>query len=317
MNLLFFDIECASVYKTTAKICAFGYVLCDENFNILEKKDVLLNPRGKFHLTDRKGDKGIVLPYDYKEFAKCPTFKQEYPRIKNLLENPQNAVLGHATLNDVKYLNLETKRYKLPSFEFSFSDSQLLYMTFKNDFSRQFGLEYIVQDLGLKFTPHRAVDDAYATMKAVEAICRESGCAYASLEEKFKIINGKISNYTITKPTSRGFRRHEAEVRAEKKEHSRMHAKFYDYVNRKKIKKTGKFLGEIFTFSRAVEEDFSVSKKLIDAVYSNGGQYSGHVTHCNFYVASPEDNTPRTQAAISRENIKVLSVTEFERFAND
>ena len=67
MNLVFFDIECASVNKTTAKICAFGYVVCDENFNIIKKEDILVNPKGKFHLTDRKGDKGIVLPYAYEE----------------------------------------------------------------------------------------------------------------------------------------------------------------------------------------------------------------------------------------------------------
>ena len=57
MDLVFFDIECASVYKTSAKICAFGYVVCDENFNIIKKEDILINPKGAFHLTDSKGDR--------------------------------------------------------------------------------------------------------------------------------------------------------------------------------------------------------------------------------------------------------------------
>lgn len=38
MKYLFFDIECASVFKNTAKICAFGYCLTDEQFHILEKR---------------------------------------------------------------------------------------------------------------------------------------------------------------------------------------------------------------------------------------------------------------------------------------
>ena len=46
---LFFDIECACVFKDTAKICAFGYRLTDEHFNILEKEDILINPKVKFH----------------------------------------------------------------------------------------------------------------------------------------------------------------------------------------------------------------------------------------------------------------------------
>ena len=87
MKLVFFDIECACVHKTYAKICAFGYVVCDENFKILKKEDILINPRGRFELTDRKGEKGIVLPYEYEDFKKYPSFKAVYPRIKELLED--------------------------------------------------------------------------------------------------------------------------------------------------------------------------------------------------------------------------------------
>ena len=30
MEYVFFDIECACVYKNVAKICVFGYFVCDE-----------------------------------------------------------------------------------------------------------------------------------------------------------------------------------------------------------------------------------------------------------------------------------------------
>ena len=115
------------MHKTYAKICAFGYIVCDENFNILEKEDILINPRGRFELTDRKGEKGIVLPYEYGDFKKQPPFPKVYDKIKRLLEDRDSIVLGHAVLNDVKYLNLETKRFNLPSFKFEFADSQLIF----------------------------------------------------------------------------------------------------------------------------------------------------------------------------------------------
>ncbi len=79
MKYLFFDIECASVFKNTAKICAFGYCLTDEQFHILKKEDILVNPQGGFHLTDRKGAQGLVLPYEYKEFKNYPTFPELSP----------------------------------------------------------------------------------------------------------------------------------------------------------------------------------------------------------------------------------------------
>ena len=136
MEYVFFDIECACVYKNVAKICVFGYCVCDEKFNIIQKEDILINPNGKFHLTDRGGD-GIVLPYDYEEFKKYPPFPHFYSRIKKLLEGEDKLVFGHAAVNDVKYLCLETRRYKLPSFSFRFADTQVIYMAMTKTFDRQ------------------------------------------------------------------------------------------------------------------------------------------------------------------------------------
>ena len=43
MKYLFFDIECANCYQNCAKIFSLGYVVTDENFNILhDKEDVLI-----------------------------------------------------------------------------------------------------------------------------------------------------------------------------------------------------------------------------------------------------------------------------------
>ena len=109
MKYLFFDIECAGVFKNVAKICAFGYCLTDEQFHILEKEDILINPQGGFHLTDRKGEQGIVLPYKYEEFKKYPSFKEQAERIYSLLQDSDTLVVGHAVQNDVKYLNLENR----------------------------------------------------------------------------------------------------------------------------------------------------------------------------------------------------------------
>ena len=183
MKYLFFDIECAGVFKNVAKICAFGYCLTDEQFNILEKKDILINPQGGFHLTDRKGEQGIVLPYKYEDFKKYPTFKEQANDIYALLQDSDTLVIGHAVQNDVKYLNLESKRFSLPSFSFRFVDTQFLYMNVIADFSRQYGLGIIAERLGVEFTPHRAVDDAYATMKVACALCRAESLTLTQLLE--------------------------------------------------------------------------------------------------------------------------------------
>lgn len=316
MSLVFFDIECASVNKTSAKICAFGYVVCDEQFNILEKEDILVNPRGGFHLTDRKGDKGLVLPYEYEEFKHHPTFPVIYPFIKRLLEDRSSFVIGHSTMNDIKYLNLETKRFNLPSFRFEFSDSQLMYMAHINDFSRQFGLEYIAQSLGVEFTPHRAADDAYATMRIVQELCTYYRCDYRTLIQKLSITNGRISRYCITAPVSAGMKQFAAERRRERIAKSAAREKFFDYVNRKRMVK-GKFKGAVFTFSRAIEDNTELARELVDLVYANGGRYSQHVTHSRYYIIEEGDDSARTRSARALDGLKIYDIESFRRLTDE
>lgn len=317
MSLVFFDIECASVRKTVAKICVFGYVVCDENFNILKKEDILINPRGKFHLTDRKGDKGIVLPYAYEEFKNYPAFPKVYGYIKELLENKDNVILGHATMNDVKYLNLETKRFRLPSFRFSFSDSQLIYMTYISDYSHQFGLEHIANDLGVEFVPHRAADDAYATMRVVEAMCKAKGCNYAELVKQLRVTEGRINNYQIHAPVSQGLKAHHAKVNEMKQQRAKMRTKFANYVSRKRPFGGGKFAGKTFTFAREIEDDLSLAESLADLVFKNGGNYSFHVTKSDYYVSFGGDDSPRLQNAKKQRGIIVLDIEGLKELLND
>lgn len=312
MSLVFFDIECASVYKTTAKICAFGYVICDEKFRILEKKDLLINPKGKFHLTDGRGEHGLVLPYEYAEFKNYPTFPTVYPKIKALLEDKNNVIFGHSTMNDVKYLDLETLRFKLPPFDFEFSDSQLMYMASVGDFSRQFGLEYITKDLDVEFTPHRAADDAYATMKIVEVLCNRYHTDVRGVEELLRIRKGRICAHNIKKPTSGGYTAYCAARDKAKRERAEKRNKFYIFLSRKRATGQGALAGKKFNFSRSLEEDLPLSTALIDAIYGKGGKYTQKTEECNVYVCAPDDTGVRTANARAKEGLRIIDVGQLK-----
>lgn len=316
MKFIFFDIECAGVHKTYAKICAFGYVVCDEKFNIIEKRDILINPKGRFELTDRKGDKGIVLPYDYAEFKNYPKFNAVYPEIKALLEDKDSLAVGHAVLNDVKYLNLETRRYKLPSFKFSFADSQMFFMAAKNDFSRQFGLEHIAEDLGVEFTPHRAADDAYATMKIVEAMCKKYDCDFTGLTAMLGFTAGKIAGYNVTPPQCAGFKKYKQDKNRAKEERAKKRVKFNNNITKKRVKRGGRLAGKRFNFSRRIEDDIAVSIPLVDKIYDLGGSYKQRVEECNIYVAGDGDETDRTKKA-SAAGKQIISLSQLKELLND
>lgn len=317
MNLVFFDIECASVYKNSAKICAFGYVVCDEQFNIIEKEDVMVNPKGKFHLTDGAGRQGIVLPYEYDEFKKHPAFPQIYAKVKAILEDKDSLIFGHAVMNDVKYLNLETRRFKLPPFSFRFYDSQLMYMTSIGDFSKQFGLQYITDSLNVEFTPHRAADDAYATMRTVEALCKKHDCDVQSLIKILKIKCGVTEGGRFTAPDSAPFAEYRRACLRAKKERSDRRIKFHNAVCRRRKKVSGKLSGTAFNFSRPLEDNISVSIPLVEKIYEHGGKYAQKLSECNAYVCTEDDATARTKAAAETEGLKIITLEELRALLND
>ena len=311
MRYLFFDIECAGVYKDVAKICAFGYCLTDASFRVLEKRDLLINPQGRFHLTDRKGQNGLVLPYKYEDFKSYPTFSQYADEITALLQAEDVMVFGHAVLNDVKYLNLESKRFSLPSFCFSFWDTQFLYMHRINDFSRQFGLGTIVNELQIDFVAHRAVDDAYATMKVAEALCKEENVGLEALLEKYGVVAGKIENYEITSPTSAVFAKYKADREKAKEKREKARVDFHVFADREKRKrnKEGKLKNKHVCFSHGLEI-LPHATILLKKAFEQGAFFTYRAEECDVYVAMADENGARVQSARNGK-AHVVTVEEF------
>ena len=312
MEYLFFDIECAGVFKNVAKICAFGYCLVDEQFHILDKQDILINPKGNFHLTDRKGEQGIVLPYKYEDFKNYPTFPELADKIYGLLQAEDRLVVGHASMNDVKYLNLESKRFSLPSFSFDFADTQFLYMNQIGEFSRQFGLGIIAKDLGVEFTPHRAVDDAYATMKVAEAMCKKENLTLPALLEKYQITLGGIRDYQVQQTSSAGFLAFKTAREKAKEQREKARAAFHIFADRAKRKrnKDGVLKNKRVCFSHALELEQPLVNHILTAAFAQGAFISFRAEECDVYVCLEKENDARKQSA-EKQGARIYSVEAF------
>ncbi len=275
----------------------------------------MINPQGGFHLTDRKGTQGLVLPYKYDEFKKYPTFCEKAEDIYALLQDKDTLVAGHATMNDVKYLNLESKRFSLPSFAFSFADTQFVYMNRIKDFSRQFGLGAIAEELKVDFLPHRAVDDAYATMRIAETMCKEEGLTFPQLLQKYQITLGRIENYEITPLTSQPFIEHKQEIERRKEEREKIKASFYHFADREKRKraKEGILKGKSVCFSHPLELEIELSKKLLTATFLQAGSFTSKAEVCDFYVCFEGESGARRKSA-EKAKARVLTAQEFSAY---
>lgn len=171
-KFLFFDIECSNGYN----ICSFGYVITDENFHILKKKDIIINPENKFRLSANGHKAKIELAYPEEYFYKQDNFAFYYNDIKKLLNNEKYTIFGHSTQSDMYFLNFACERYNLPYITFHSFDTQKLYQIINNQ-AHVLSLEKILDELELdtnNLILHRSCDDAHATMLVAKELALQS-----------------------------------------------------------------------------------------------------------------------------------------------
>lgn len=172
MKYLFFDIECAD---GNYEICEFGYVITDTSFHVLEKENILMDPEGPFRLKGRAGQEDLVLSYSEEEYRSHPPFPHHYERIRGLLCDQDVIVFGFGVGNDIAFLAKDCKSYELDFFDFPCRNIQR-YLGLTNLFEKRtisLGAAYELLAIEKEpFQEHRAVDDAYATMKVLQGACR-------------------------------------------------------------------------------------------------------------------------------------------------
>lgn len=174
MEYLFFDIECADGFH----ICSFGYVIVDESFTVLEKRDILMNPECAFRLSRARFDPYVQLAYGEKEFRKHPSFGKQYAALRALLTQPNRILLGHSIASDLNFLETAYEKYDKPHLLLNVYDTQSFYCRYAPQYQAR-SLENIVQDLGIDvsgLTEHKSCDDAEMSMLVAKELCRRSEC---------------------------------------------------------------------------------------------------------------------------------------------
>ena len=172
MRYLFFDIECADGSRA---ICEFGYVLCDEQFRIIRKKNILITPECEFNLTGRDGQVDLVLSYPYEEYYKHNPFDDVYDNIKFLMTQSDLLIFGHSVDNDIRYLIKACNRYNLAKFDYTAYDVQKMLPVFDKQNKKYTSLEkafidIVPEHIRSSLKDHRAEDDAMKTMLVLKSM---------------------------------------------------------------------------------------------------------------------------------------------------
>ncbi|HHX49063.1 MAG TPA: 3'-5' exonuclease [Clostridiales bacterium] len=196
MRYLFFDSEHATSVANNIKICEFGYVLTDENFKVLQRKNFIINPKILRKEWDWYAVRKILTrkPADY---VKNPSFPHYYPAIKKVINNA-DYIIGHNLARDVQALNDDCKRYKLPSLDYEFYDIQEFYKSYHN-ISDKSSLENLLKAFNIEGDNnlHDAEADAYNTMLVMEAMLKNWNLTFDEIIQTFKKTKDKTKNYLV------------------------------------------------------------------------------------------------------------------------
>ena len=298
MNYCFFDIECANCYGGKGKICSFGYVLTDENFNVLEKKDIVINPRSSFNLGP-----DLKLAYTKAEFRQAAPFPDYYDEIGALLEYPEYIVLGYSIENDCNFLRSDCKRYDLPCFDFPFYDVQCMVMQLfdlQNMPSLQKALEFFGMHEDQEI--HKSDDDAYMTMLAMKGACQHLGITAAELLERYPIARGTLkdyeirSNYKEERERQRALRdaeRQRAAIEANRNRIRYNSPNFYAF--QRHLRRLGSQIGEgvlsgerVALSSGYEKNNYRQMLKITELIAEAGGRYVQKASQCSLFVACEE-----------------------------
>lgn len=181
-----FDIECAQSFPNYSPMCNFGYVVYDENLNLIKKEDIIINPKAKFRLTGRKGHRDISMAYPESEYEKAPLFSQVYKKIKSILETENAIIIGQAVENDINYLNWEIhqRKTKYDSINFKSYDLRDFVKVYEGKGNNSNSLASIKERMNLiDFIEHKADDDANIVILTVKKMLEELNISFDELVE--------------------------------------------------------------------------------------------------------------------------------------
>lgn len=295
MKYLFFDIECANCYGNCAKIFSLGYLITDENFNILhEKEDVLINPRDRFDWYVAKK----MMAYPRSIFASKPPFPEFYPAFKEMFEDPDTVVIGYAVTNDVHFLQDDCKRYGLTPFTYRFYDVQQIYARQPiNNTAKNLEDSLLAWYGEEPENLHRSDEDAYNTMRILKAIAAYHGTDLPGVLAMYPDCGGDTHgfeiNYAWKKPEGEGAKKKRHRKKKGKKTEeeaavetsnsmekgSRNAELFVEYLNavkpRSKNRKPPLLRGHTVTVSLDYQRyHFNEMLYLVQMIVDAGGRYT-------------------------------------------
>ncbi|MCQ2586500.1 MAG: hypothetical protein MJ174_00185 [Treponema sp.] len=297
-SFVFFDCECANTFEGVGKICSLGYVICDDELNVIESEDVVMNPECEFdwYLFSGKGDCQLAYSKDY--FRIKPNWEAYHKDIKKLLTTGNRFIAGFAVGNDVGFVNSACERYQKDYIQFrAFDVEKLLNKAYGQKKKLKEWAEFMGVNL-VKFQSHKSVDDAMMTMLCLKSYCMKTGKSAEQVLTENKDMY--VSNEQILQ---------QAEERAYRKEMTEKIKRLYNKKSPKPSFKT--VVGEYFEIDGKILKDVDFAFELVKQIYDNGGIVCERINGKGSVIFEELPNK-EVVSKIQKRNLKIITLDELQ-----
>ena len=299
-TFLFFDCECANIFDGVGKICSLGYVLTDDEFNIIEAEDVVMNPETEFdwYLFSSKNSCQLAYSKDY--FRSKPNFEYYYKRLKKLFTNGNCFVAGFAVGNDVGYVNSACERYYKEFINYRAFDVALLCEKIFNSKKKLFEWAKFLNCDITDLESHKSVDDAMTTMLVFKKICEKESLSPEQIMKNYKeyfVSTEEIQN--------------QAEERKYKKEMMTKIKSFYTRRSPNPIRKI--YAGQKFEINKKVFSDLERALNIVKRIYEGGGVIVERLKEKGNIVFLEGTLEPEKKESILKKGYSIVYAEEIEK----
>lgn len=297
-SFVFFDCECANTFDGVGKICSLGYVITDDDLNVIESEDLVLNPECEFdwYLLSGKGECKLAYSKDY--FRVRPNFESYYKDIKKLFTTGNRYILGFAVGNDVGFVNSACERYNEPYISLrAFDIEPLLNQIYGEKHKLKEWAEFFGVNVA-KFMSHKSVDDAMMTMLCLKKLCEKQNKTAEQILQEHKDLFVASEQILI-----------QQEERAYRKEITEKIQRLYGKKSPKPRYKT--VLNQNFELdSRLLKNDVDTAFELARRIYDNGGVLHEHLTGNGSVIFDDQELLEAACDKLKKRNLSSVTVDE-------
>ena len=298
MRYLCFDIECCDGQH----ICEFGYVLIDENFSVLERDCITINPEHKFKLTGREHESDITLAFPEEIYFNSPKFDYYYDRIRSLLTLKNCQIIGFSLTNDAGFLATAYEIYNKEPIPFTYIDFQKLYQGYVKSKNRV-SVERIVKELDITDVQlHKSDDDSWAVVRALQVISKKE-CL--SLPETISMLKIRNNNYQSERAKEHNLSLLEKVYSGNERAQREFLKNFIKKVKLYGNPKDDVFFGKSVCISSVFQHEcFNEFLVLIERIYFYGATYTGKASACDIFIDYGNDDKKEIRYSSAKQAIE-------------